>query len=254
MALPRCRHLRLRNVPVLRMLQLEEALFRADTRSWLVTNEWDAAAPAAAAAAVVLGISGKPERMLHVDAARRSGLPVIRRFSGGGTVVTDADTLFASFIVAEGALPDVEPYPDPMLNWSARVYDDALRRCGSDGFELRANDYCVGDMKFGGNAQSISGKRWLHHTSLLWDYDPARMALLQSPPRQPEYRQNRSHEKFVQGLHASLPCRAAFGRALVDAASEHFELEETTLEDALPVLEAPHRKVTKLVDLGEFGS
>ena len=66
MALPRCRHLRLRNVPVLRMLQLEEALFRADSRSWLVTNEWDAAAPAAAAAALSplrhLGYRSSPQK------------------------------------------------------------------------------------------------------------------------------------------------------------------------------------------------
>ena len=37
MALPRCRHLRLRNVPVLRMLQLEEALFRAEDERFCPT-------------------------------------------------------------------------------------------------------------------------------------------------------------------------------------------------------------------------
>ena len=247
--LPRARWLRLRNMPVLRMLQLEEALFRTDRkRSWLITNEWDGPRPEAAA--IVLGISGKPEQMLHVDAVRRAGVPVIRRFSGGGTVVSDSDTLFASFIIAEGALPDVAPYPDPMLAWSAEVYGDALRRCGADGFELRANDYCVGDMKFGGNAQSISGKRWLHHTSLLWDYDRERMALLQNPAKQPEYRKRRGHEQFVRGLGAALPCdRAAFGRALVEAARQHFDLDEATLDEALPALEVEHRKITRLVDL-----
>ena len=33
--------LRLRNVPILEALRMEEALFRADKRSWLITNEWD---------------------------------------------------------------------------------------------------------------------------------------------------------------------------------------------------------------------
>ena len=33
--------LRLRNVPRLRALRLEEALFRVDKRSWFITNEWD---------------------------------------------------------------------------------------------------------------------------------------------------------------------------------------------------------------------
>jgi lipoate-protein ligase A len=46
-----------------------------------------------------------------------------------------------------------------------------------------------GDHKFGGNAQAITGKRWLHHSSLLWDFQPQRMGLLAQPRKQPQYRQ-----------------------------------------------------------------
>ena len=88
-----------------------------------------------------------------------------------------------------------------------------------------------------------------HHTSLLWDYAPSRMALLQQPAKQPEYRRHRPHESFVKGLGASLPCRDAFGRALAAAAGARFELEQVQLEEALPALEAKHRSVTCLVDL-----
>lgn len=48
-----------------------------------------------------------------------------------------------------------------------------------------------GERKFGGNAQAITSKRWLHHTSLLWDYDPRNMAVLTNPKKQPAYRQVR---------------------------------------------------------------
>ena len=48
-----------------------------------------------------------------------------------------------------------------------------------------------GERKFGGNAQAITSKRWLHHTSLLWDYDPANMGVLTNPKKQPAYRQVR---------------------------------------------------------------
>ena len=75
------------------------------------------------------------------------------------------------------------------------------------------------------------------------------MALLQQPAKQPEYRQRRPHESFVRGLCAALPCREAFGRALAAAAEQRFELEPATLADAQPALEAPHRRVTCLVDL-----
>lgn len=47
----------------------------------------------------------------------------------------------------------------------------------------------LGPRKFGGNAQAITGRRWLHHTSLLWDYEPDRMALLAQPAKQPQYRE-----------------------------------------------------------------
>ena len=43
LARPRALWLQLRNVPILRMLQLEEALFRTDRRSWFITNQWDSA-------------------------------------------------------------------------------------------------------------------------------------------------------------------------------------------------------------------
>lgn len=53
-------------------------------------------------------------------------------------------------------------------------------------------DYALGNLKFGGNAQAITKNRWLHHSSLLWDFDEARMArILQNPKKAPEYRQVR---------------------------------------------------------------
>ena len=49
-------------------------------------------------------------------------------------------------------------------------------------------DYCFGDVKFGGNAQAITKQRFLHHTSLLWDYKKERMKLLKHPAKIPDYR------------------------------------------------------------------
>jgi lipoate-protein ligase A len=57
-----------------------------------------------------------------------------------------------------------------------------------------------GEKKFGGNAQSISKSRFIHHTSFLYDYDKALMDLLKSPRKQPEYRENRTHDDFVATL------------------------------------------------------
>lgn len=47
----------------------------------------------------MLGIGGKADRLVHLDRAARDGVPLLRRFSGGGTVVVDEDSLFVTFIM-----------------------------------------------------------------------------------------------------------------------------------------------------------
>ena len=41
----------------------------------------------------------KPEQLIHTEQAKQAGVQVIKRFSGGGTVVTDCNTLFATLIM-----------------------------------------------------------------------------------------------------------------------------------------------------------
>jgi hypothetical protein len=50
------------------------------------------------------------------------------------------------------------------------------------------SDYVFDNLKFGGNAQSITKNRWIHHTSFLWDYDTRNMEYLKHPSRTPKYR------------------------------------------------------------------
>ena len=64
-------------------------------------------------------------------------------------------------------------YPEEIMRWSAEIYRDVIPQ-----FHLRENDYVLGNLKFGGNAQYICKESWIHHTTLLWDYDPA----LYEPP------------------------------------------------------------------------
>jgi lipoate-protein ligase A len=49
-------------------------------------------------------------------------------------------------------------------------------------------DYAFADRKFGGNAQSITKNRWIHHTSFLWDYEVKNMSYLKLPAKAPKYR------------------------------------------------------------------
>ncbi|KAL7456241.1 hypothetical protein ACHAWC_007756 [Mediolabrus comicus] len=68
--------------------------------------------------AIILGIGGKPEKLINLDAARNDGVLVLRRFSGGGTVVVDHSSLWTTFIGRNSILPHVTPYPREIMQWS----------------------------------------------------------------------------------------------------------------------------------------
>ncbi|XP_060216671.1 uncharacterized protein LOC132644125 isoform X2 [Lycium barbarum] len=122
-------------------------------------------------------------------------IPVVKRFTGGGTVIVDHRTVFITFICNTDALPSVQPYPRPIMSWSGQLYSKVFQ--GVADFSLRENDYVFGNHKFGGNAQSITKGRWVHHTSFLWDYEMMNMAYLKLPNRVPDYRQERDHLDFI---------------------------------------------------------
>src|SRR3990167_4658155 len=172
--------------PIFKRLQLEEALLRSDERSFCIVHF-------GSPRAIVMGISGEPEALLHQEKVEKEKLPVIRRFSGGGTVIVDENTLFITFIAAKKDL-DVEPFPEPILRWAADLYKEAWK---IPGFTLKENDYCIEDRKCGGNAQYIRKDRWLLHTSFLWDFEEKNMEALTLPQKQPHYRQKRSHTDFL---------------------------------------------------------
>ena len=49
----------------------------------------------------------KVDELVHRQEAKAAGVPVIRRFSGGGTVAVDCDTVFSTLVSDETTLPEV---------------------------------------------------------------------------------------------------------------------------------------------------
>lgn len=227
--------LRLNNFPIFKQLQLEEALLRLSDRTICLINE-------GAPPAVVMGISGKPEELVEKEALAAQRIPLIKRFSGGGTVVVDENTLFVSFL-CQADLHPFSPYPEPIMRWTEELYREAL---SLPSFALRENDYVIGERKFGGNAQYLRKQRWVHHTTLLWDYNPALMELLKEPKRRPEYRKERRHEEFLTRLKDHLPSKETFIERLLNLLDERYGLSPVSLESLTPLLLEPHRQSTTL--------
>ncbi len=189
-----------------------------------------------------MGISGQPEALLNLESVKREKIPVIKRFSGGGTVFVDQNTLFITFIMAKGDVT-VDPFPEPILRWSADLYTDAWQ---IPGFHLRENDYCIGEKKCGGNAQYIKKDRWLHHTSFLWDYSKKSMEHLRMPSKRPKYRENRPHDEFL----CRLKCHSKSPEELVgkikEALVKRLYISEFDLVSWKPV---PHRQAAHFIEV-----
>lgn len=76
---------------------------------------------------IVMGIGGKPDRLLNIDHVLRDKILVVKRFSGGGTVVMDRNSVWTTLIGRTDDFPTVEPYPRSIMQWSAdAVFEPAF--------------------------------------------------------------------------------------------------------------------------------
>jgi hypothetical protein len=69
----------------------------------------------------------KPEKLLDVKAVLQDNIPVIRRFSGGGTVIVDTDTVFVTLICRRDAVTLPDLYPRPIMEWTEHLYLPAFQ-------------------------------------------------------------------------------------------------------------------------------
>ncbi|XP_030473521.1 uncharacterized protein LOC115691089 [Syzygium oleosum] len=218
---PLMKLIRLREWPILQQLHIEEQLLRTSSENWCIIND------GTRAPTIVMGVSGKPAELLEIKPVLHDQVPVIKRFTGGGTVIVDGGTIFVTFICNKDSVPDLQPYPRPIMSWSSLIYNEVFQ--GTGDFHLRENDYVFGSRKFGGNAQSITKGRWIHHTSFLWDYEIRNMAYLKLPSRAPEYRSARGHLEFICRMRDYIS-RSDFIDRTIRALGTHFSVEPEELE------------------------
>ena len=218
--------------PILDQLLLEEGLLRADSRNWGLINE-------GSSKAIVLGISSKPEEWVH-PSAWRDKIPLIRRFSGGGTVIVDEDTLFVTLIFNSENFP-FPPFPEPILRFTEALYKPVFDH---EDFKVQGNDYTMGERKCGGNAQYIRKGRWLHHTTFLWDYTPSNMNYLLHPKKTPAYRNNRPHTDFICRLKDYFPSKKVF----IDRLKSHLSATFGAEESHIPSFHQEYRTTTHIYE------
>ncbi|HXG08391.1 MAG TPA: lipoate--protein ligase family protein [Gemmataceae bacterium] len=180
-------------------LALDEALLlEAEAgRGGEVLRVWEWREPA-----VVLGAACRLAEEVDEDACRADGVPILRRASGGGTVLLGAGCLCFSLVLAYDR--------DPALREIPSSYGYILDRIRSalvgllPDIELAGiSDLAAGGRKFSGNAQQRKRGHLLHHGTLLYGFDLALVGrYLRMPERQPAYRAGRGHAAFLTNLPA----------------------------------------------------
>lgn len=228
--------LQLEDVPIFQQLQIEEALLRADDRNWCIVNY-------GSPRAIVMGISGKFDELVCKNKITQDPIQVIRRFSGGGTVVIDENTCFITFICNTSFIP-IKPFPVHVMQWTEQFYRPLFN---TELFAIKENDYVLGDYKFGGNAQSICKNRWLHHSSILWDYSSENMEYLLLPKKIPNYRSERAHTEFLCKIKDYWPEKSQFRKDFLNQLQTKFKTRTVKKEEIEVILKAPHRKATVLM-------
>jgi lipoate-protein ligase A len=152
---------------------------------------------------VVLGSGCKLADDVHESACAADGVPVLRRSSGGGTVLWGRGCLLFTLVLSHERAPELV-----QIRSSYRfILDRVAASLGLDGVRQEGiSDLVLGDRKFSGNAQQRKRTFLLHHGTLLYDFDPAPVGrYLRLPSRQPDYRAQRAHEDFL----CNLPLTAA---------------------------------------------
>jgi lipoate-protein ligase A len=147
---------------------------------------------------VVLGSTGRLAAEIDQDACRREGVPILRRSSGGGTVLLGPGCLCFSLILDLPTRPGLHD-----IHASYRAILGRVVTClAVEGLAHRGiSDLALGARKVCGNSQRRKRAALLHHGALLYGFDLPRIAaLLKDPPRQPEYRAQRPHAEFVTNL------------------------------------------------------
>lgn len=147
---------------------------------------------------VVLGHSCRIEEDVLAGACEARGIPILRRHSGGGTVLQMTGCLNYSVVLRIDRHGDLGTITGTNAFVMSRVCR-ALQKLATE--EVRVDgqtDLVLGGRKFSGNAQRRRLRSVLFHGVLLLSADLALVAAtLKMPPRQPLYRRNRTHEEFL---------------------------------------------------------
>jgi lipoate-protein ligase A len=161
-----------------------------------VLRLWEYPAPV-----VILGSACRIAEDVDVATCNTEGVPILRRSSGGGTVLWGPGCLLFSLVIDTERDPALETIRASYI-W---ILEQTVAALGVPNLRVDGiSDLAIGDRKISGNAQQRKRRYILHHGTLLHAFDIAGVGrFLRQPPREPEYRAGRLHTDFLTNLPLS---------------------------------------------------
>ena len=153
---------------------------------------------------VVLGYANHVRKEVHIELCQSRGIPILRRCSGGGTVLQGEGCLNYALIlrIREGEFTEtIVGTNRHVMEQQARALETLL---GAPVQVRGCTDLAMGTRKFSGNAQRRKRNALIFHGTLLLRMNLELMGeLLQMPSQEPDYRFGRSHAEFLTNIHVS---------------------------------------------------
>jgi len=151
---------------------------------------------------IVLGRIGSAQADVNVIHTQEDNIPVLRRVSGGGTVVQGPGCLNYTLVLSKQKHPELNDLRKSYEWISLRVIE-ALRQAGCEAYFRPTSDLATGpgEKKFSGNAQRRGKHCILHHGTILYNFDLSLISrYLNMPQDIPEYRKERPHSDFITNI------------------------------------------------------
>ena len=151
---------------------------------------------------IVLGYSSKWKNEVNPMSFQDSPIPILRRKSGGQTVLQGPGCLNFSLILKADEKSGIQSDTKKIMQKNL----GAVKTWGLSGeIETQGiSDLTLNGRKFSGNAMRRGKKFFLFHGTFLYQFDLSKISLyLGKPDREPEYRAKRNHQDFLTNVPVS---------------------------------------------------
>ena len=152
---------------------------------------------------VVVGYANKIATEVNVENCRAKKIPILRRCSGGGTVLQGAGCLNYALVLKakeNSPLAGISSANKFIMERNRSAIETLLPESK---ISIRGHtDLALGGLKFSGNSQRRKKNFLLFHGTFLLNFDLALVGeFLRMPSLQPDYRASRSHDDFLVNLN-----------------------------------------------------